>query len=162
MRAPDDDAVLAAERTVRSILRGQYVGFTRDDLLQEGRLAAWLARQSGRVPAEPEHARRYLARRTRGAMLDTIRRTGRQIPHGAVEWTPEMEAHAPTPDPDARLRMHDAVARLLRRATVRTMECIERLASGDEPCEVAQAMGISEVRVSQLRSKARAAVGDDW
>ena len=44
MPAPDDDEAIvrAAERTVRRILRGQYIGYTRDDLLQEGRIAAWL------------------------------------------------------------------------------------------------------------------------
>ena len=46
----DDEAIVrAAERTVRRILRGQNIGYTRDDLLQEGRIAVWLARGAARV-----------------------------------------------------------------------------------------------------------------
>lgn len=158
--APDDAAVRAAERTVRRLMRGQYVGFDRDDLLQEGRLAAWLARSEGRMPAEPEHARRYLARRTQGAMLDYGRAVRRQIPANALELTPEADTRAHAPEPEARLRLRDAVARLATRGSAPLWVCIDMLASGAEGVEVAAHLGVSESRVSQLRREARAIVGD--
>jgi len=157
--APDDTAVRAAERTVRRLMRGQYVGFTRDDLLQEGRLAVWLARRDGRVPDEPEHARRYLTRRTQGAMLDYGRAVRRQLPANALELTPETDLRAHTPEPEARLRLRDAVARLAARGSAPLWACIDLLASGTEPADVAAHLGVSESRVSQLRKRAREIVG---
>lgn len=157
--APDDATVRAAERTVRRLMRGQYVGFDREDLLQEGRLAAWLARSEGRMPAEPEHARRYLARRTQGAMLDYGRAVRRQLPANALELTPETDLRAHTPEPEARLRLRDAVARLAARGSAPLWACIDLLASGTEPADVAAHLGVSESRVSQLRKRAREIVG---
>lgn len=157
--APDDAAVLAAERTVRRLMRGQYVGFDREDLLQEGRLAAWLARSEGRMPAEPEHARRYLARRTQGAMLDYGRAVRRQIPANALELTPDTDLRAHAPEPEARLRLRDAVELLHRRCTPRVIECVELLATGLRQCDVAREMGVSESRVVQMRKHAGVRVG---
>jgi len=165
MPAPDDDEAIvrAAERTVRRILRGQYIGYTRDDLLQEGRIAAWLARGAARVPDEPEHARRYLARRTQGAMLDAVRATRRQLPaERLVEWSAEIDGRAQPAQPDARLLAREVVERLMRRATPRTIECVELLATGADAAAVAAAMRVSAARVSQYRAAARAAIGEHF
>lgn len=156
----DDEAIVrAAERTVRRIMRGQYIGYTRDDLLQEGRLAAWTARSAGRVPDEPEHARRYLARRASGAMLDSIRAARRQVPQQADELTTIAPLPAANIDPSARLRMRDAVELLYRRCTPRVIECVELLATGLRQCDVAREMGVSESRVVQMRKHAGVRVG---
>lgn len=157
--AQDEAAVKASERSVRRIMRGQYVGFDADDLRQEGRLAALEARAAGRVPADPQHALRYLLRRTQGAMLDYGRAVRRQLPANALELTPETDLRAHTPEPEARLRLRDAVARLAARGSAPLWACIDMLASGAEPADVAAHLGVSESRVSQLRKRAREIVG---
>lgn len=160
LAASGDEAIVrAAERTVRRIMRGQYVGFDAEDLRQEGRLAVLLARNEGRVPDDPEHARRYLSRRTQGAMLDAGRAARRQIPANAIELTPETDLRAHTPEPEARLRLRDAVARLATRGSAPLWACIDLLANGTEPADVAAHLGVSESRVSQLRKRAREIVG---
>lgn len=153
----DDSTVLAAERTVRRILHGMYVGYTRDDLLQEGRLAVWSARMENKVPDEEEHAKRYLARRASGAMLDSVRAARRQIPKyeheiGDIPFGVES-------DPTARLRMKDVIDLLLQKGSSTLVECVDMLASGSEPKEVAQSLRVSESRVSQLRREARVIAG---
>lgn len=153
----DDSTVLAAERSVRRILRGQYVGYTRDDLLQEGRLALWLARAGNKVPDEPEHARRYLARRASGAMLDSVRAARRQIPK--YEKDAQELMIGSESDPTARLRMKDMIDRLVQKGSGTLLECVDMLVAGHEPKEVAQSLGVSESRVSQLRREARAIAG---
>lgn len=158
--AQDEAAVKASERSVRRIMRGQYVGFDADDLRQEGRLAALEARAAGRVPADPEHALRYLLRRTQGAMLDYGRAARRQVPAGAAELTPDIEPHAQGPASDARLRVRDALRLLARRGSARMAECIELLARGHAPREVAAALGVTETAVSQWRKRARLIAGD--
>ncbi len=156
----DDEAIVrAAERTVRRILRGQYVGYTRDDLLQEGRLAVLVARRLGRVPDDTEHARRYLARRAQGAMLDSVRAARRQMPQQADELTTIAPLPAANIDPSARLRMRGAVELLYRRCTPRVIECVELLATGLRQCDVAREMGVSESRVVQMRKHAGVRVG---
>lgn len=157
--AADAAAALYAERHVRRILRGQYVGFERADLLQQARLELWQARCDGRVPADPEHALRYAARRAQGAMLDHARAARRQVPAGAAELTPDIEPHAPVPAPDARLRVRDALRLLARRGSARMAECIELLARGHAPREVAAALGVTETAVSQWRKRARVIAG---
>lgn len=160
MRAAESDeaAVMAAARTVRSMLRGQYVGFDADDLRQEGRLAVWLARSLGRVPDDAEHARRYLRRRAQGAMLDCIRATRRQLPQQAQDI--EDVVIGIETEPTARLRVRDAVRRLESRARPRVLECVDLLAQGHTPAETATAMSVSESRVSQMRRHAAELVGE--
>lgn len=167
LATPDEAAVRAAERSVRRILRGQYSGYTRDDLLQEGRLAAWVVRQAGRVPDDPEHARRYLARRTQGAMLDHVRACRRQLPQNTVELELQLETqleaqrqhHLPPslamPDPTAGLRVRDVMRLLRRSGSERLLDCVRLLAAGHDPAEVAATLGVSDSRVSQLRRRAR-------
>lgn len=157
--APDEAIVMAAERTVRRLMRGQYVGFDANDLRQVGRLAVLVARQAGRVPDEPEHARRYLARRTQGAMLDYASATRRQIPANAVEWTPEIDPRRQPDAPDARLVARDMTRRLRSRGSQRMLECVELLARGIAPSDVATALSVSPSRVSQLREMARRTLG---
>lgn len=157
--AQDEAAVKASERSVRRIMRGQYVGFDADDLRQEGRLAALEARAAGRVPADPEHALRYLLRRTQGAMLDYGRATRRQLPPNAVEWQPELDQRAQAAAPDARLIARDMIRRLRGRGSSRMFEAVEMLARDIAPGEVALALGVSASRVSQLREQARRVLG---
>lgn len=158
--AQDEAAVKASERSVRRIMRGQYVGFDADDLRQEGRLAALEARAAGRVPADPEHALRYLLRRTQGAMLDYGRAARRQVPAGAAELASVLDATAPAPPHDSGLRVRDALRLLARRGSARMAECIELLARGHAPREVAAALGVTETAVSQWRKRARLIAGD--
>jgi hypothetical protein len=155
--AADEAAVRAAERSVRRLMRGQYTGFDAGDLRQEGRLAVLAARRAGRVPDDPEHAQRYLARRTQGAMLDYARATRRQIPANAVEWTPEADPRRQPAAPEARLAARDVTRLLRRRGSQRMLECVELLARGLAPSEVALALSVSASRVSQLRDMARRA-----
>lgn len=156
----DDEAIVrASERRVRSLMRGQYVGFDADDLLQEGRLAVLQARHNGRVPDDPEHARRYLLRRTQGAMFDYGSATRRQLPANAVEYEPQMDPRRAADAPDARLIARDVIRRLRGRGSSRMYEAVEMLARGLAPGEVALALSVSASRVSQLREMARRTLG---
>lgn len=156
----DDEAIVrASERRVRGILRGQYRGFDSDDLLQEGRLAILLARSAGRVPNDPEHARRYLARRAQGAMLDAGRAVRRQIPDNAAEYEPQLDSRCASDAPDAPLIARDVIRRLRGRGSSRMCEAIEMLARDITPSEVALALSVSVSRISQLRAMARRTLG---
>lgn len=159
MQPATPDEVLIARCASRAYL-GRSPGLTRDDMLQEGRLAIWLAAREGRIPDDPEHRRRYVQRRALGAMRDANRRDWRQQPIEACELG---DNHAPdTAGPEARLQMRELIGLLMRRASPRVCRCIELLAEGCDDAEVAAAMGVSPTRVSQLRKQARSLVKAFW
>lgn len=133
------------------------LGLTRDDLLQEGRLALWLARSAGRVPSGDDlHARRYLAQRAYGAMADASRTARGQWPAEVDELATEHEGLGAGPDAQAQVRQ--AIERLVRKGSPKVRECISLLAGGSSRREAARAMGVSASRVSQILNEARAIV----
>ena len=151
--------MLIAQCASRAYL-GRSPGLTRDDMLQEGRLAIWLAAREGRIPADPEHRRRYVQRRALGAMRDANRRDWRQQPIEAVELA---DNDAPdTASPEARVQMRQLIGLLMRRASPRVSRCVELLAEGCDDAEVAATMRVSPSRVSQLRKEARQIVAALW
>lgn len=155
---PPDEVLIA--RCASRTYRGRSPGLTRDDMLQEGRLAVWLAGRDGRIPAEPEHRRRYLLRRALGAMRDANRTAWRQQPMEADEY---RDHDAPdTAGPEATLQLRELIALLARRASPRVARCIGLLAEGNDDAEVARAMGVSPSRVSQMRKEARRLVAALW
>lgn len=153
-----DDAIVC--RCVRFTHRGRSAGLTHDDMLQEGRLAIWLASREGRIPDEPEHRRRYVRRRALGAMRDANRSAWRQQPMHVDELTDADAAH--TAGPDAIAQMRELIGLLTRRATPAVARCIELLATGLDDAQVAGEMRISRSRVSQLRKDARRLVAALW
>ena len=151
---PTDEVVIAS--CARRVWRGYVPGLTRDDLMQEGRIALWLAQQLGRVPEEPEHRRRYIITRVTGAMRDAVGRAHRQLPmacgDGDCDAPPEPASAAA---PDARMQMRQLVAFVTRRGSERMKQCLEMLADGIPCNEVADRMGVTPTRVGQWRREAR-------
>lgn len=155
---PTDEALIA--QCAGRSWRGRSPGLTRDDMLQEGRIAVWLATREGRIPAEPEHRRHYVLRRALGAMRDANRRAWRQQPMQADELD---DNDAPdTAGPEARLQLRQLIALLTRRASPCVRRCVELLAEGCDDAEVAAAMHVSPSRVSQMRKQARRLVSALW
>jgi RNA polymerase sigma factor (sigma-70 family) len=155
----DDDALI--RRCVSYVYRGLSPSLTRDDLLQEGRIAIWLADRDGRIPSDPLHRRRYIRRRAIGAMVDANRQAWRQQPIDVCELGDEH--HAESADrPDLSLQLRQLLEHLTHTATERTLECIELLAEGRSAVEVAGVMGVDPSRVSQLRREAKRLVAELW
>ena len=74
---------------------GRYLNpaLTRQDLLQEGRMALLESLRAGRVPADPAHRTHYILRRVRGAMQDCNRAVREQQPddvRAISDATPEI------------------------------------------------------------------------
>lgn len=150
---PDDEAIIAA--CARRFWRGLSPGLTRDDLMQEGRIALWVAQQLGRVPEEADHRRRYVIARVTGAMRDANRRAWRQQPMG-VDELDDARHHAETTGagPDAILQMREFIGHIAARSPG-LRRCLEALADGMAVGEVAASLGVSPSRISQLRREAR-------
>lgn len=139
--------------------RGLSPSLTRDDLLQIGHIAAWLARRDGRVPEDQLHARRYLVKRVLGAMIDANREAWRQWPMTIDEFGDEHETAAPN-QPEVMLQLRQAVARINRLGSSRMTRSMALLADGCTCAEAAGIMGVDPSRVSQLRREARRIVAD--
>lgn len=142
--------------------RGLSPGLTRDDMLQEGRLALWLAERDGRVPADPLHASHYLARRVLGAMQDANRAAWRQQPPTVNELTPDTPTRDSPEAPDAVAQMHEALERIVSRGTAQLVRCLELLADGQDDASASRALGVSKSRISQLRQQARRIADHCW
>lgn len=151
---PDEEAIL--RHCAWRARKGLANGLTRDDLLQEARLAIWLARTSGRIPQGDEaHARRYIAKRAYGAMVDASRQAWSQWPMTVDELAPEHEASDDSDRPDTRAQLTQALEILARTGSPRVNECIGLVSSGRNYTETARSMGITASRVSQLLHEAR-------
>jgi DNA-directed RNA polymerase specialized sigma24 family protein len=135
--------------------RGLSPGLTRDDLLQEGRLALWLAERDGRVPTDPKHAHAYLARRALGAMQDANRCAWRQQPPTVGELTPDTPTREACEQPDTIAQMRQVIARIATHGSEQLKRCVELLCTGADPQDAARALHVSESRISQLRAQAR-------
>lgn len=137
-------------------------GLERDDVLQEGRIALWLARESGRVPEDALHARRYLLRRVLGAMVDAHRTDWRQRPHNVDELTDSTPGEVAPEQPDSQLQMRQAVERVVANGSAGVVRCFWMLVDGSKVSDVARELHISESRVSQLRRRARELAAPCW
>jgi RNA polymerase sigma factor (sigma-70 family) len=157
---PDDEAIIAG--CARRFWRGLSPGLTRDDLMQEGRIAIWLAERAGRVPADHEHRVRYIRARALGAMRDANRRAWRQLPMAVDELDEEKPQAAGDAQPDAILQLRQLIAHFARRGSARVKECVDLCASGCTGDEIATRMGISRSRVSQLQHEARTTAAAHW
>lgn len=155
---PTDEALIA--QCAGRSWRGRSHGLTRDDMLQEGRIAVWMAAREGRIPAEPEHRRHYVLRRALGAMRDANRSAWRQHPLEVGELGDNDSPD--TASPEARLQLRQLIALLTRRAPPCVLRCVELLAEGNDDAEVAAAMHVSASRVSQMRKQAREIVSALW
>jgi RNA polymerase sigma factor (sigma-70 family) len=136
-------------------LRGLGPGLTRDDLLQEARVAIWLARSGGRVPQDEVHARRYLAQRAYGAMIDASRQAWSQWPPTVDELSPAHEASEQNDLPDAQAQLNEAMEYLGRVGSKRVNECFDLVSRGNTCIETAAIMGITASGVSKLLHEAR-------
>lgn len=147
-------------------------GMTRDDMLQEGRAALFIARRNGLLPADDLHRARYIARRVLGAMLDANSAAWRQQPFGLVELNddddddggeragPQVVDEVDGPDRICEIRQ--AVARLLRRGSKQLIECVTLLGEGHDIKAVALVLGVDASRVSHLKADARRLVARCW
>lgn len=151
---PSDEAII--RRCAWRARRGIGPGLTRDDLLQEARIALWLARAAGRVPQGDElHAARYLAKRAYGAMIDASRAAWGQWPIAAEELSELHDVSDDSDRPDTRAQLAQALEQMGRRCSARVSQCIALIASGSSHDEVAAEMGVTASRVSQLLHEAR-------
>ena len=148
----DDEAIV--KRCARRIWKGLSPGLTRDDLLQVGRIAVWLARRDGRVPEDALHARRYIATRALGAMLDANREDWRQWPMMVDELVRDDDDGVPN-RPEAMLQLRQAVARIASLGSPGLTRCVALLAEGCTCVEAASIMGVDPSRISQLRREAK-------
>jgi RNA polymerase sigma factor (sigma-70 family) len=160
MTMTDDQIIRACAWRVR---RYASPGLDRDDVLQEGRIAMWQARQAGRVPADAVHAERYLLRRVRGAMIDAHRAEWRQRPPSVstLDDGEEQVGGVSPQQPDAAAQARQALARVIERGSSRMLECLAGLIGADA-AEVARELGIDASRVSQLRQQARRIAAPCW
>ncbi len=149
-----------AERPLRAqIYVAEMRGhITREDVLQEGRIAAWLAleRVPGSLPG-------YLVIRARGAMVDAMRKAS-WVPRGA--YGEEEQAVMVTADSDDGQPLHpiqpdEAVASIHVRRLVEQLQRLPDqqvlvaglLADGKTPTEIAAQLGVSVPRVSQIKAE---------
>jgi len=137
-------------------------GLERCDVLQEGRIALWLARKSGRVPEDALHAERYLLQRVLGAMLDAYRTDWRQRPSSVEELTDLTPGETAPEQPDVVLQMRQAVGRVVDKGSVGVVRCLWMLAEGRQVSDIARELRVSESRVSQLRRQARELAHPCW
>jgi DNA-binding CsgD family transcriptional regulator len=125
-------------------------------------MAILIALREGRVPEDPLHREKYIARRCLGAMIDAQRAAWRQQPPYVGELSDiNAVSSASIEQPDRLLQMRQAVARLFGHDP-RVADCMNRLAGGDDCQTVAAQMGVSPSRVSQFRTRARAIVSACW
>lgn len=138
-------------------------GIARDDLLQEGRLALWLADRDGRIPDDPQHARNYVIRRALGAMRDADRAARRQYPHESTDDDDEPRHEPVAPGtPERAHQLRQVVARIARRGSEQLQQCVELLADGLTVAEVGAVLRVTETRVSQIRAEARRIAAPCW
>lgn len=157
---PDEEAIVAM--CARAASRGLSPGLAREDLLQEGRLAIWQARCEGRVPADAVHARRYLARRALGAMIDANRAAWKQLPLTVNELGDDTPVQAVSAQPDTLLHLRQVLERVLARGAGRVGQCLELLARNYTQAQAARELGVSQSRISQLRRRARRIASHLW
>lgn len=146
-------------------------GLSREDLAQEGRIAAWRARAALAEMPDDLHRHNSLQRRVLGAMLDANRAAWRQRPLAVFssdaddpddDSTNVARASVAPDQPERALQLRQAVMRLVTRGTPQLVECISHLADGADARTVARDLGMHESRVSQLRKRAREIVAACW
>ncbi len=157
---PADEKIIG--RCAWIAMRHLSPGLTRDDLLQEGRLALVLARRAGRVPDEPKHAAAYTNRRVLGAMLSANTAAWQQQPSQVGELTDETHAPEAPGQPEALAQLRQAVARVVSKGSAQLIRCLESLAQTDDCTETAAAMGVSKATVSRMREDARKIASRCW
>lgn len=136
---------------------------TREDVLQEGCIAAWLALE--RVPGSVAG---YLVIRARGAMVDAMRRAS-WVPRSAYDDDDQVRiVSSDSQDADEQplelIQVDDAIGSIAAR---RVLEQLQRLpdqqvivagmlAEGAAPTAIAERLGVSTSRVSQIKSQLEA------
>lgn len=146
-------------------------GLTRDDLMQEGRIAAWRARDVLAAIDDDRHRLNSLRRRVLGAMIDANRAALCRHPHYVFSLDEEDDEGelgsaartAASPDrPERAMQLREVVAQIIRRGTPQLVECMTRLLEGSDARDVARDMQLCETRVSQMRRQARAIASECW
>lgn len=131
-----------------------------EDVLQEGRVAVWLAleRVPGSLPG-------YLVIRARGAMADAMRDAS-WVPRSAYDDDDQVQmvssdSHDADEQPLELIQVDDAIGSIAAR---RVLEQLQRLpdqqvvvagmlAEGAAPTAIAERLGVSTARVSQIKAE---------
>lgn len=157
--SPRCDAIVRT--CARYMARRAHHSLTLDDLLQEGRMALWVAMLTGKVDAiaDDEHRSRYVAARALGAMRDANRKAWNQMPLTVTSL--DDGDHAPHAivaggvSPERAAQLQQAMQRLATRGSAQIAECVERLGAGADARDVAIAMHVAPSRISALKNEAR-------
>jgi len=143
----------------RYMARRAHHSLAFDDLVQEGRLAVWIATLGGKVDAiaDDEHRSSYVAARALGAMRDANRRAWNQMPATVTPLDDDQAFHTPvaSSSPERAAQLQQAMQRLMSRGSAQVAECVVRLATGAPAQDVATAMHVSPSRISALKNEAR-------
>lgn len=137
------DAQIVRRSAWHAMRDGAHHAMTRDDLMQEGWLAALEADAAGRAPAGGHHRAAYLTMRTLGAMRDARRRMPRQVPEHDGRDPP-----AGVDDGEALIDRAHVQGQLRRLRECRAMtpamrQVLDALVAGDTIAEIARARGCS-------------------
>lgn len=123
-------------------------GLEKDVARQMGRLAMWQAAQRY-DPEQGVTLRQYAKQRIRGAALDYIRAMSREPLQGVDGEEPSVESHENPAT--AKIDIHRLLGGLdERHEAVLRMRYLE----GRSHVEIARELGVSEGRVSQIRTEA--------
>lgn len=144
----------------RAIRRGNNDSIDRRDLYQIGAEAMLRVKINDAMAPAQRHV--YLEQRARGAMLDAIRSSYRQMAHVA-DWgkeRPDDDGASDAGEPDAGASperiasVHEACRRIERMPE--PCPTVAAMAAGGADCEeIAAALGVSVSRISQHRATIR-------
>lgn len=152
-------------KVAQSMIRKTGYLLTVDDLVQEGELAILLAKRAGRIPEDPLHAEKYLYTRVRGAMMDAARQMHGHFDGSYSMMTGDLADHdAPsnTPSAERTLQARNAVQHLLRKSPRKHAQCFAIIAQGTADNDAGAAVGLSYIRVSQIKKAARQTLRGHW
>lgn len=159
----------AEERLLRDcawhVFRKGAAGLGIDDLVQEGRIALWLAKIQGRVPEESVHASRYKRQRVRGAMVDSADTAFRLRHKNMVSLDDEdrpVELDGDYPDPSDGIRIRQLISTFMRRSNHQQQRWLALALEEKAGPEIADELGVTESRVSQIRKSAKALIAREW
>ena len=117
----------------------EHSATTREDMIQEGWLAALEAQAAGRVPPHGPHREAYLRQRVCGAMRDARRRAVRAIPDGVDhEWPDADTGHAQEMIDRVYVREQVAMFDRSPAATPLMRETLARLLNGETLSQIAR------------------------
>lgn len=148
-----------------SVFRRGAAGLDIDDLVQEGRIALWLAKEQGRIPEEPVHAWRYKRQRVRGAMVDSADTAFRLRHKNMVSLDDEdrpVELYGDYPDPSDGIKMRQLISTFMRRSNYQQQRWLALALEEKTGREIADELGVMESRVSQIRKSAKALIAREW